>query len=375
MPIRMLHSADWHIGKPFGRFAHDRAGVLRRARLNAVDRLALLARAGDAAIVLVAGDVFDSPGLADRDVLELMSRLAGHRALTWYMIPGNHDPATAGGIWDRVMRLGMPSNVHLLRQSVAVEIAAGVTLLPAPLTAKAVSSDPTTWMSAAGTPDGHIRVGLAHGSTQGFGSEGTASVAIAPTRARDAGLSYLALGDWHGTREIGPATWYAGTPEPDSFQDNDQGHALLVTIGAPNAPAIVERHRTAEMTWLARTVRADSADDLAPLLSEIADAGSAAANLLVELRLSGEVTLADDATIRARIEREIDPRVFHLRAVLDDLRLAPESNDIAALADPVLRQIALELQCGTGADTPDAAIAALALRRLYQAARAEEATS
>ena len=46
-----------------------------------------------------------------------------------------------------------------------------------------------------------------------------ASVAIAPARARDAGLAYLALGDWHGTREIAPATWYAGTPEPEPVEE------------------------------------------------------------------------------------------------------------------------------------------------------------
>ena len=42
--MRFLHTSDWHIGKPFGRFDAEQAAVLRRARLTAIDRLADTAR-------------------------------------------------------------------------------------------------------------------------------------------------------------------------------------------------------------------------------------------------------------------------------------------------------------------------------------------
>ena len=66
MTFRLLHSADWHIGKVFGGFPSDIAALLREARLNAVTRLAEAARAHGAQHIVVAGDVFDSPGLPDR---------------------------------------------------------------------------------------------------------------------------------------------------------------------------------------------------------------------------------------------------------------------------------------------------------------------
>ena len=56
-------------------------------------------------------------------------------------------------------------------------------------------------------------------------------------RAAAARLDYLALGDWHGTLEIAPRTWYAGTPEPDRFRANDAGNVLLVELDEPGAPA------------------------------------------------------------------------------------------------------------------------------------------
>ena len=41
-----------------------------------------------------------------------------------------------------------------------------------------------------------------------------------------AGLDYLALGDWHRTLSVNARTWYAGTPEADRFNSQEQGQVL-----------------------------------------------------------------------------------------------------------------------------------------------------
>ena len=92
-------------------------------------------------------------------------------------------------------------------------------------------------MDAAATPAGALRVGLAHGSVAGrLPDDADAANPIAADRATGARLDYLALGDWHGTLEIAPRTWYAGTPEPDRFRANDAGNALLVELDGPGLP-------------------------------------------------------------------------------------------------------------------------------------------
>ena len=63
--IRFLHTADWQIGRSFASVPGDAAALLRRARIEAVDRLAEAARSHDCPFVLVAGDVFDAEGLAE----------------------------------------------------------------------------------------------------------------------------------------------------------------------------------------------------------------------------------------------------------------------------------------------------------------------
>jgi DNA repair exonuclease SbcCD nuclease subunit len=59
--FRFLHSSDLHIGKRFGNIAdEDLRGRLREARHGAIDRLAEQARSNGAAVILLAGDTFDT---------------------------------------------------------------------------------------------------------------------------------------------------------------------------------------------------------------------------------------------------------------------------------------------------------------------------
>lgn len=59
--MRFIHTSDWQLGKPFGRVPAEARAALGEARLDAIDRIAAAARANGAPLVLVAGDVFDSP--------------------------------------------------------------------------------------------------------------------------------------------------------------------------------------------------------------------------------------------------------------------------------------------------------------------------
>ncbi len=159
----------------------------------------------------------------------------------WHLLPGNHDPHRPEGVWDRVAQLGVPENIHLHLSPIPSTLDENAALLPAPLLRKSEFDDITAWMDAAPTPPGALRIGLAHGSVVNFGSGGEATNPIDPARAAKAHLDYLALGDWHRTLQVGPTTWYAGTPEPDRDGGQEQGTALLVDIAGPGAPPSVTR--------------------------------------------------------------------------------------------------------------------------------------
>jgi DNA repair exonuclease SbcCD nuclease subunit len=346
--------------------------VLREESLRPVDRGGEAARAAGATAVLVAGDIFDSETVSDALAGTLLSRLKAYPKLAWHLLPGNHDPARAGGVWEAIIAGGLPGNVCVHLAPKLAELAPGVVLLPAPLTAKRTSEDPTAWMNDAATPPGALRIGLAHGSVQGFGSAGEANVPLDPARAKSAGLAYLALGDWHGTTRISERVWYSGTPEPDSFRDNEPGHALVVRLdGTASAPQ-VERVPTAHFTWTLRRQPIAGADDLKGVEAEVDRFGAAAARHLVALKLEGVVTLAEFALIEQRLAG-LAPRLFHLERDLGALQTYAADSDLAAMRSDALAKVAHRLKALADGEGEEGAQAGRALRKLFLLARRVEA--
>lgn len=239
---RFLHTADWQIGRYFNRFDTDNSSALADARYGAIERLAQLAVEYNCDAVLVAGDVFDAQTVSDRCIRRTFNATSGFKG-PWVMLPGNHDAALAESVWTRARRINaVPDNVHLALQSGVIELPQQkIAVLAAPLTQRHTYEDLTAPFDSISTPPQWLRVGLAHGSVQGVLAEDIdATNPIAADRSVSAALDYLALGDWHGLKEINERTWYSGTPEPERFRNNQPGFALLVTVSEPGALPQVE---------------------------------------------------------------------------------------------------------------------------------------
>ena len=132
---KILHTADWQIGRQYGRFAPEDAATLAEARLSAVERIAELATREQVQAVLVAGDVFDAQTVSDRTIRRLFNAMQGYTG-PWIMIPGNHDAALAESVWSRARRLSvLPAHVHVaLAPEVLTFAELGFAVLTAPLT-------------------------------------------------------------------------------------------------------------------------------------------------------------------------------------------------------------------------------------------------
>ncbi len=370
MVFRFVHTSDWHIARTYRhRFNSEQAALLRDARARIPERIGALALEQDARVVLVAGDVFDSAEVADDILHKLAASLARFSMVTWHFLPGNHDAAQPNGIWARFQRIASEANVVIHHEAGTAKLADGVELLAAPLHARAISHDPTAWMDERKSTQGTIRIGLAHGSVQGFGSEGDASVMIAADRARRAALDYLALGDWHGCREAGHSAWYSGTPEPDRFTDNDPGNALVVEIAGANQPPKVTKHRSAAYDWRRAALEGNPLRALIALEEQLAANGADISRCLLELTCSGHISLDDEMTLHEHIER-LRQVTFH--AEVDTARLTvtlPEDGDAGLSNDPILSGVSARLSDRAAADRPDRAIAHRALLMLADFAR------
>ena len=360
--MKVIHSADWQLGKPFGRFEPDTRSALTEARFDAIDALGKAAVEQGAQHVLVAGDVFDTEGPEDRTIVQAISRMDRH-PVRWWLLPGNHDFARNGGLWDRV-RHRAGDKIVILADPEPHEMESGVWLLPAPLVHRHNLEDPTSLFDTMDTPGARLRIGLAHGSIRDFGSRGETKNQIAPDRARLSNLDYLGLGDWHGSLRVDSRTWYSGTPETDRFQRDDPGHALVVQL-QPDHDPVVTPIRTGRFQWLTRdwTVNDQGAFDAE---TDQLLAGIDAPNTLLQLTLAGITTLGERIAMLGRLENDLQHRLRHLTIRTDDLVGRPREEDLATLAvEGMLGAAAAKLYAKIDAGGSDSVIAKRALERLF----------
>jgi DNA repair exonuclease SbcCD nuclease subunit len=369
--MRFVHTSDWQIGKTFG-FADEAAQSLRDERLEAISRLGQLARTEGASAILVAGDVYDVETPLERTLRQPVERMRAFADIEWHLIPGNHDPHTPRGPWERLRKLGLPANVHLHLSPEPASIAAGAAwLLPGVLTRRHADADPTAAMNTAATPEGALRIGLAHGSVRSFGTDPASTHnLIAPDRPAQAGLAYLALGDWHGAQDSGDRCWYSGTPETDDFSTGGGGggEALVVEIDSALAPPAVTRHRVGRFRWHRLEAALHQGQDIDLLEARLRglapdDLGA----VLVWLKVSGALSLAELERFESRIRDGTGSALRVLRLDSSELLPHPTDADLEAIDHAGFVRAAADRLAARAADAadPEQAVAAAALQRLY----------
>jgi DNA repair exonuclease SbcCD nuclease subunit len=384
--MKFIHTADWQLGKPFARVGDPyKRSIVQRARVEAVKRLGALAKDEGAEFVLVAGDLFDSTSVSKATVSAACAAI-GTIGLPVLAIPGNHDHAGPGSVWDQEFflreREALAPNLRVLVEAEPIEVASAV-ILPCPLVRRTVMGDPTEWLRSAavyeGLPADKARVVLAHGSTQSFSGkweddeeDGSATNLLDLSRLPESEVDYVALGDWHGTKQIGAKAWYAGTPEPDRFPkggDHDVGNVLVVESERGTAPRVTAR-RVGGLTWseLSFDIAGDTAlGELENRLGTLV--GQRAEEDLLRLTLQGSLGLEAAERLRHILEA-LEARLLRLKLV-DRTIAAPTEDEIQTLtqggANPLIARVAAQLVQQTTGDGEDAAVARIALRELYAA--------
>lgn len=367
--VKFIHTSDWQIGKVFRFVDVGTIGLLQDARLAAITRLGELAVEYGAGHVLVAGDVYDMEALSPRSLNQPLERMRKFEKVTWHLIPGNHDPHRPHGLWDQLMRRNVPDNViaHLSSEPKIFE-SDGFAVLPAPLQYRRTLQDPTAYMDEAETSDGITRIGLAHGTVTGFGSDDKdVPNYISPDRPKSAGLAYLALGDWHGQKKINDKVWYSGTHETDAFDVEGGGQALLVEIESANAAPVVTPVESGHYRWMTFREQINSRQEVDALVTTLRGSGDDLNRILVRLLVEGAVSLQDRQYFEEQIVDQVSAAFCYLR--VDDTRLFPNPSEedldqidrggFVRTAADVLKQKAEDMS------DPEHEIAALALQRLY----------
>lgn len=293
---RLLHTADWHLGKRLRDF------WLLDEQREALDRLADVVLHERPDLVVIAGDLFDAPVPQVRALQlweRVVTRIVDEARVPIAVIPGNHDQA------ERIAMnasLSRPAGLYVLHELAAAHLpvrVAGVDLFGVPFhkpphvraVAHAEGHDLTEsdydaamdWILTRArrqrTPSVPT-VLAAHAFVEGAGEEPEGEEAILVGGAggvRPAtlhGFDYVALGHLHRPRTVeGPTTVrYAGSPFPYAFGEPNEKSVTIVDLpdggGAPTEirpvplPArrrvrIVDGKRFDEVIEEGRATRAD----------------------------------------------------------------------------------------------------------------------
>ena len=208
--VTLVHSSDLHIGDE------------ETTRVCGGDETLVLARVLDAAravradAVVLAGDIFDHnrvPRALGRKVAGLLAG-AGRAVI---VLPGNHDPLVAGGIW-RDAALNAPENVFII--GVTRPRAVVLPRLGLEVWGNAHRSyDDMVPLAAPRRRAAPLQVAVAHGHYDAVPDRRRRpriSWLIGDGEIAATGADYIALGHWNRAGRVGGgpvAAHYSGSPE------------------------------------------------------------------------------------------------------------------------------------------------------------------
>jgi DNA repair exonuclease SbcCD nuclease subunit len=372
--LKILHTADWHLGRAFPSFSDEDETKLTRARVEAVDRALGLAESFGVDAVLCAGDLFDDPAPAEtwwRSLLRLFER-RNWRDRPVFLLPGNHDPLQPESVWAQghPFRRALPPWVHVVDcDNFEYALSEEAVLYASPCRSQAGADDLASRLPSRAAGDQRIRIGLAHGQTFDLAGHQT-NFPIAPDAAQQRGLNYLAIGDTHAFREFPPKNCpmvYPGAPEATTFGEKDTGHVAVVFFPRQGRPPLIQKHPVGRWRW--RDEHCRSLDELEALRSEDLQ------HCVLRLTLAMDVSVTQLDRVEAILVELQGNEATHGKAgvVLLDrggLKLNTADSDVFDAKLPeVLKSVAARLQARAQAEDGDGEVAKRALYHLYKTVR------
>lgn len=312
MTFRFIHTADFHLDRPYPRLGSRRI-IRRRELLASLEKVVDLCIAEQVDALLIAGDLFDSSRAESGDWVR--GQLARLGAIPAFILPGNHDPVFRTAIWEEPW----PENVHIFRgqepETVIPQPRVSITAIPYR------EQDRHRRPLAGFVPPGAegIRIGMIHGQLRVHGKIGEDYNPIDPDDIARSGFAYVALGHYHSLMDCSCGSvkaFYPGSPCRLDFSDTADRQVLLVTCGerVEVSPILMP-----DRPFLLVEEAADAAGELYRRLTTLPE------EAFVKVRLHGSVTepvgpLLDD------IMEKFGDRFFCLEAE-DQTMLTPAAEE------------------------------------------------
>ena len=240
MPIRIVHTADNHIGMPFRQHDDETRIRLIEERFTALERLICEANENYADFFVISGDLFDSSRVKNSSIertVDVLRHFTGNSVL---VLPGNHDFFSGEDteVWKRFRKASSEfSNIELLVTTATVSFdidGETVQFFPCPCPSKTGKEPVTGWIPSVEQNLEALRIGIAHGNVEGLGLDADDRYfTMTMPDLESLGLTTWLLGHIHVPFPTTPSgcdspIFMAGTHTPDSVRCRHVGSAWLL---------------------------------------------------------------------------------------------------------------------------------------------------
>ena len=327
--VRFVHSADWQLGKAPHYLSDEARTRLSAARIDVIGTIGKLAVQEHCDFVVVCGDVFESNHIDRQVLVRALEKMRATPQVTFYLLPGNHDPLDASSIFrSPTFEEHRPNNAIVLDGTGPVQAGPGVELIAAPWSNKGPLTDLVGDACEGLEPTDALRVVCGHGAVGAIGPKANDPAHISLERLEEGiesgVIHYVALGDRHSTTNVGSTgrVWYSGAPEPTDFDETEPGNVLVVDLDGDGVR--VDRRRVGTWRFERRDWELGTDFDIGALRDWLESAGNKDRSIM-RASLRGQVSVAQ----KARLDEMLD----HYRDLLGGLEVRDGDSPLAVMPD------------------------------------------
>lgn len=241
MKIKIVHTADNHIGMKFSNYPSPVKEQLIAERIMALNNIVNIANNKQAHFLVVAGDLFDTTNVKVSDIKEVATLLNTFSGEAVIVLPGNHDyfETTADSLWDKFKKHSGDKKIFVLDKFEKFDYSIGdqkIIFYPACCKNKTSSENMIGWVKDAEKDIEAINIGIAHGNVTGLGLDNVDRYFnMSPEELIGAGVDFWLLGHIHvpfptSSVNKNPGYFMPATHTPDGMNRKHHGYCWFIEV-------------------------------------------------------------------------------------------------------------------------------------------------
>lgn len=245
MGLKLLHSADWHLGSSFSGFSEDQRAVLNRAHRKIPGRILEIAHGEAVDMVLLSGDLLEEN--CGREWIDLLKHTLREFQVPVFVAPGNHDFCCPGSPWVEEV---WPENVHIFTRGLESVVVPELDCRVYGAGYQSMDCPPLLRDFRAEGRETYC-VAVLHGDPVVSNSP---CCPVTTAQIRESGLNYLALGHIHKSGSVSAGETlcaWPGCPMGRGWDETGEKGVFIVSLeaGVNTRTVGLDGPRFQELEW------------------------------------------------------------------------------------------------------------------------------